>query len=29
MDADEFAAFAAAENRKWLDVMKQAGVQPN
>ncbi|SSW69146.1 hypothetical protein AVE30378_03348 [Achromobacter veterisilvae] len=29
MDADEFAAFAAAENRKWLDVMKQADVQPN
>ncbi|MFD4838979.1 Bug family tripartite tricarboxylate transporter substrate binding protein [Achromobacter sp. NPDC058515] len=29
MTADEFATFAAAENVKWLDVMKQANVQPN
>lgn len=29
MNADEFAAFAASENEKWLDVMKRAKVQPN
>jgi len=29
MNATEFAAFAAAENKKWLDVMKRAKVQPN
>lgn len=29
MDAKEFAAFAATENKKWLDVMKRANVQPN
>lgn len=29
MDAGEFAAFAESENKKWLDVMKRANVQPN
>jgi tripartite-type tricarboxylate transporter receptor subunit TctC len=29
MTADEFAAFAASENKKWLDVMKRAKVEPN
>jgi tripartite-type tricarboxylate transporter receptor subunit TctC len=29
LNADEFARFNAAESIKWLDVMKQANMQPN